>query len=91
MGRHERPNIDLELIQGATGDWEVVIGLEVHAQVNSKQSCFPGRPRVRGRADIRTCRSSTPQCRHAAGDQQECVDLGVTSSPMTTSQSPSHL
>jgi hypothetical protein len=24
-----------KLIQGATGDWEVVIGLEVHAQVTS--------------------------------------------------------
>lgn len=27
-------------IRGATGDWEVVIGLEVHAQVNSKAKLF---------------------------------------------------
>jgi aspartyl-tRNA(Asn)/glutamyl-tRNA(Gln) amidotransferase subunit B len=31
-----------KLIQGATGDWEVVIGLEVHAQVNSKAKLFSG-------------------------------------------------
>jgi aspartyl-tRNA(Asn)/glutamyl-tRNA(Gln) amidotransferase subunit B len=30
------------LIRGATGDWEVVIGLEVHAQVNSKAKLFSG-------------------------------------------------
>src|SRR5687768_1470120 len=29
-------------IQGATGDWEVVIGLEVHAQVVSKAKLFSG-------------------------------------------------
>ena len=32
------------LIQGETGDWEVVIGLEVHAQVNSKAKLFSGAP-----------------------------------------------
>ncbi len=31
-----------KLIKGATGDWEVVIGLEVHAQVNSKSKLFSG-------------------------------------------------
>jgi aspartyl-tRNA(Asn)/glutamyl-tRNA(Gln) amidotransferase subunit B len=30
------------LIQGETGDWEVVIGLEVHAQVISKAKLFSG-------------------------------------------------
>jgi len=29
-------------IQGATGDWEVVIGLEVHAQVTSQSKLFSG-------------------------------------------------
>ena len=29
-------------IQGTTGDWEVVIGLEVHAQVVSKSKLFSG-------------------------------------------------
>ncbi len=31
-----------KLIKGATGDWEVVIGLEIHAQVNSKAKLFSG-------------------------------------------------
>ncbi len=31
-----------KLLQGATGDWEVVIGMEVHAQVVSKAKLFSG-------------------------------------------------
>ena len=31
-----------KLIRGATGDWEVVIGLEVHAQVSSNAKLFSG-------------------------------------------------
>ena len=31
-----------KLIRGATGDWEVVIGMEVHAQVNSRAKLFSG-------------------------------------------------
>jgi aspartyl-tRNA(Asn)/glutamyl-tRNA(Gln) amidotransferase subunit B len=31
-----------KLIKGATGEWEVVIGLEVHAQVNSRAKLFSG-------------------------------------------------
>ena len=30
------------LVKGATGDWEVVIGLEVHAQVTSQSKLFSG-------------------------------------------------
>ena len=30
------------LIQGATGSWEVVVGLEVHAQIVSKAKLFSG-------------------------------------------------
>jgi aspartyl-tRNA(Asn)/glutamyl-tRNA(Gln) amidotransferase subunit B len=30
------------LISGATGDWEVVVGMEVHAQVNSRSKLFSG-------------------------------------------------
>jgi aspartyl-tRNA(Asn)/glutamyl-tRNA(Gln) amidotransferase subunit B len=32
----------MSLIQGATGDWEIVIGLEVHAQINSQSKLFSG-------------------------------------------------
>ncbi len=31
-----------KLIRGATGDWEVVIGMEVHAQVTSRSKLFSG-------------------------------------------------
>jgi aspartyl-tRNA(Asn)/glutamyl-tRNA(Gln) amidotransferase subunit B len=31
-----------KLIKGATGDWEVVIGMEVHAQVSSNSKLFSG-------------------------------------------------
>jgi aspartyl-tRNA(Asn)/glutamyl-tRNA(Gln) amidotransferase subunit B len=36
------PNKKSKLIKGATGDWEVVIGLEVHAQVTSQAKLFSG-------------------------------------------------
>jgi aspartyl-tRNA(Asn)/glutamyl-tRNA(Gln) amidotransferase subunit B len=32
----------LKLIRGATGDWEVVIGMEIHAQVSSRAKLFSG-------------------------------------------------
>jgi aspartyl-tRNA(Asn)/glutamyl-tRNA(Gln) amidotransferase subunit B len=31
-----------QLIKGATGDWEVIVGLEVHAQVTSRSKLFSG-------------------------------------------------
>src|SRR6202453_1286238 len=31
-----------KLVRGATGDWEVVIGMEVHAQVTSQSKLFSG-------------------------------------------------
>ena len=37
----ERPKSD-NLIEGATGEWEVVIGMEVHAQVTSNAKLFSG-------------------------------------------------
>ena len=30
------------LIEGVTGEWEVIVGLEVHAQVNSRSKLFSG-------------------------------------------------
>lgn len=32
----------MSLIQGATGDWEIVLGLEIHAQVSSKSKLMSG-------------------------------------------------
>jgi aspartyl-tRNA(Asn)/glutamyl-tRNA(Gln) amidotransferase subunit B len=31
-----------KLIKGATGDWEIVVGMEIHAQVTSKAKLFSG-------------------------------------------------
>src|SRR5262249_4748452 len=31
-----------KLIKGATGDWEVIVGMEVHAQVTSRAKLFSG-------------------------------------------------
>jgi aspartyl-tRNA(Asn)/glutamyl-tRNA(Gln) amidotransferase subunit B len=42
MTLSERTAEPRDLIRGATGDWEVVIGLEVHAQVLSKSKLFSG-------------------------------------------------
>src|SRR5947208_8587957 len=39
MNVHQPP---AKLIRGATGDWEVIIGLEVHAQVTSRAKLFSG-------------------------------------------------
>jgi len=42
MNMHARPADPRKLIAGATGDWEVVIGMEVHAQVASNAKLFSG-------------------------------------------------
>ncbi len=43
MARAETANAKpSKLIHGATGDWEVVIGMEVHAQVASRSKLFSG-------------------------------------------------
>src|SRR3954466_5050273 len=39
MNHQSKPS---KLIKGATGDWEVVIGMEVHAQVTSNSKLFSG-------------------------------------------------
>jgi aspartyl-tRNA(Asn)/glutamyl-tRNA(Gln) amidotransferase subunit B len=39
MNVAEKPG---KLIKGATGDWEVIVGMEVHAQVTSKAKLFSG-------------------------------------------------
>jgi aspartyl-tRNA(Asn)/glutamyl-tRNA(Gln) amidotransferase subunit B len=38
------------LISGATGDWEIIIGLEVHAQVTSNSKLFSGSSTEFGKA-----------------------------------------
>ena len=42
MNAHARPADPKKLLKGATGDWEVVIGMEIHAQVTSNAKLFSG-------------------------------------------------
>ncbi len=42
MTANVRPPDPKKLIRGATGDWEVIVGLEVHAQVSSNAKLFSG-------------------------------------------------
>jgi aspartyl-tRNA(Asn)/glutamyl-tRNA(Gln) amidotransferase subunit B len=42
MDMHKRPADPAKLIAGATGDWEMVIGMEIHAQVTSEAKLFSG-------------------------------------------------
>jgi len=38
----DAPGVGRNFIKGATGDWEVVIGMEVHAQITSQSKLFSG-------------------------------------------------
>ena len=38
----------MTIIKGETGDWEIVLGLEVHAQVTSEAKLFSGAPTAFG-------------------------------------------
>jgi aspartyl-tRNA(Asn)/glutamyl-tRNA(Gln) amidotransferase subunit B len=43
MNTHAHPSAKpSKLIKGATGDWEIVVGMEVHAQVTSRAKLFSG-------------------------------------------------
>jgi aspartyl-tRNA(Asn)/glutamyl-tRNA(Gln) amidotransferase subunit B len=39
MNTHAKPS---NLIKGATGDWEIIVGIETHAQVTSRSKLFSG-------------------------------------------------
>ncbi|MDE2578949.1 MAG: Asp-tRNA(Asn)/Glu-tRNA(Gln) amidotransferase subunit GatB [Hyphomicrobiales bacterium] len=39
MSQHVKPS---KLVKGATGDWEIVVGMEIHAQVSSQSKLFSG-------------------------------------------------
>jgi aspartyl-tRNA(Asn)/glutamyl-tRNA(Gln) amidotransferase subunit B len=42
MNSEKRVAASKDWIKGATGDWEIIIGLEVHAQVTAKSKLFSG-------------------------------------------------
>ena len=71
-----------KLIKGATGDWEVVIGLEVHAQVTSQAKLFSGASTDFGGAPEHACVAGRRgDAGHAAGHQRECVAPGGAHRP----------
>ena len=39
MTAHTKPE---NLVRGATGDWEIIVGMEIHAQVTSRSKLFSG-------------------------------------------------
>ena len=39
MTIHTKPH---NLVKGATGDWEIIVGMEIHAQVTSRSKLFSG-------------------------------------------------
>ena len=60
-----------DLIEGETGSWEIVIGMEVHAQVTSESKLFSGAPTDFGgepNTHVSPCRRG--HARHAAGPQR---------------------
>ena len=60
-----------KLIKGATGDWEVIVGMEIHAQVTSRGEAVLGRlDRLRGRAERPRLPRRRRHARHAAGHQR---------------------
>jgi aspartyl-tRNA(Asn)/glutamyl-tRNA(Gln) amidotransferase subunit B len=66
----KHPVRDVMTPKVATGDWEVIIGLEVHAQVLSKAKLFSGSSTEFGGEP--NAHVSTRRCghaRHAAGHQ----------------------
>ena len=67
------------LIEGETGQWEVVVGLEVHAQIVSEAKLFSGAATaVRSRAQHPGVPCRRGHARHAAGDQRPyCVEQAV--------------
>ena len=59
------------LIEGATGEWEVIIGMEVHAQVTlQRQAVLRRLDGVRRRAQLPCEPGRCGHARHAAGDQR---------------------
>lgn len=50
------------IIKGETGDWEIVIGMEVHAQVTANSKLFQARPQISALRQTRKFRLSMPPC-----------------------------
>jgi len=51
-----------KVIAGAKHDWELVIGMEVHAQISSNAKLFSGASTKFGAEPMQTSPSSMPPC-----------------------------
>ena len=72
----------IEAHQGRDGDWEVVIGLEVHAQVTSQRQAVLRRlDRIRRRAQHPCLAGRRGHARHAAGHQPRMRRAGGAHRP----------
>ena len=70
------------LIKGATGDWEIIVGLEVHAQVTSNAKLFSGASTAFGaRAQLACLAGRRRHARHAAGHQRRMRRAGGAHRP----------
>ena len=61
------------VISGAKGDWEVVMGLEVHAQVASNSKLFSGAPTNFGGYSKPVSKSATRCQKRQTGDPNRIV------------------
>jgi aspartyl/glutamyl-tRNA(Asn/Gln) amidotransferase subunit B (EC 6.3.5.-) len=67
MTAHESPQ---NLVKGATGDWEIIVGMEIHAQVTSRSKLFSGASTTFGGAPNSHVSLVDAACRNAAGHQR---------------------
>ena len=71
-----------KLIKGATGDWEIVIGLEVHAQVTSNSKLFSGAStEFGGEPNSHVSLVDAGDAGHAARDQRGMRQAGGAHRP----------
>ena len=68
-------------IQGATGEWEVVIGLEVHAQVTSQSKLFSTAPPRPARPGSRRLRRSGALRAPTRNRHRETLYYGCLNAP----------
>ena len=69
-----------DLVSGRTGEWEVVIGLEVHAQVSSSAKLFSGAPTKFGaepNQNVSLVDAAMPGMSVPAGFNQAGLPLGL--------------
>jgi aspartyl-tRNA(Asn)/glutamyl-tRNA(Gln) amidotransferase subunit B len=65
------------IIQGETGDWELVCGLEVHGQVISNAKLFSARPPPSGRSPTLSVADRRRHARMLPVINETCIEQAV--------------